>query len=107
MIDDGGRHNGNGGDDHLPYHLIGASAAEVHRQAVDVINRIDNLEENFGARLDVQAELTQTLADDVAAIRRELTTIRADHGRVADAVTALKPLAEYLRKLGEHLGVDA
>lgn len=101
-MSDGGGHrgNGNGHEDALPYHLIGASAEEVHRDARDVISHIDAL----GARLDQHADTLLNMGGDMAAVRREMTIVRADVHRCVDSVSAQQLLLEGIeRKLAAIL----
>lgn len=104
MTDDGGRHNGNGSD--YPYDLIGSSAAEVAAETHEVLRRLSGIEERFGSRLDQHAETLLNMGGDVAAIRREMTILRADMHRCVDSVTSQQLALEGIeRKLAAILSV--
>lgn len=103
---DAGGDNGNG--HRLPFDAAGASIEEAARDAVDVLRRLDN-----------HGEALVAMAGDVAAVRREQTTIRADVHRCVDSVTAqallldgmakklgiLEAIEKKLGAIAKHMGV--
>lgn len=89
--------NGNG-HRFPPVDPVGASLEETVRDAVDVVQRLDS-----------HGEALLEMAADIASMRREATTVRADVHRCVDSVTAqallLAGIERKLAAIAVHLGV--